>query len=59
MSGELYLVELSYIRCYFYGRFWVASKLGIGGNVRAQKSFECCYSEVYWVLGPQELETRY
>lgn len=31
VSGELCLVQLSCIRCYFYGRFWVASKLGDRG----------------------------
>lgn len=25
VGGELYLVELSCIRCYFYERFWVVS----------------------------------
>ena len=27
------------------------------GDIRAQESFECCFSEVCWVLGPQELKT--
>ena len=31
VGGELYLVQLSCIRCYFYGSFWVASKLGDRG----------------------------